>query len=107
MLNKYMVVFSITISLLSSTVKADSKDVSENSFKTLLECMKTVPIDVKKYKGVGSSQIVLLSVLKNITQSSASIKDLDIDYSEIYKLVESSCPKELNVVKKLSAQKQG
>jgi hypothetical protein len=107
MLNKRLVTFSITILLLSSAVKADNKQVSENSFKALLECMKTVPIDVTKFKGVGSSQVVLLSVLEEITQGNASIKDLDVDDSKIYKLVESSCAKELEQVKKFSVQKPG
>ncbi len=107
MLNKCLVVFSVTILLLSSAVKADNEEIPENSFKALLECMKTVPMDVSKFKGVGSSQVVLLSVLEGITQSKASIKDLGVDYSEIYKLVETNCPKELEIVKKFSVQRTG
>ncbi len=107
MLNRCLVIFSMCMFLLSATVKADNKVVPENSFKALLECMKKAPIDVKKLKGISSSQIVLLSVLEEVNQSKASEKDLGIDYSEIYKLVEKNCPKELEVVKRLSASKPG
>ncbi len=107
MLNRCLVIFSICMLLLSATVKADNKVVPENSFKALLECMKKVPIDVNKLKGVNSSQVVLLSVLEEVNQSKASEKDLGIDYSETYKLVEKNCPKELEVIKKLNASKPG
>jgi hypothetical protein len=107
MLNKYLVVFSIAALILSNTIRADGKEVSDNSFKELLRCMEAVPLDAEKYKGIGSQQIILLSVLENITNTSASINELNINYSEIYKLVQNNCPKELEVVKKLSVQKQG
>jgi len=107
MLNRCLVISSICMLLLSATVKADNKVVPENGFKALLGCMKKVPIDVKKLKGMGSSQVVLLSVLEEVNQSKASERNLDIDYSEIFKLVEKNCPKELEVVKRFSATKPG
>ncbi len=107
MLNKCLVVFLITISLLSSAVKADNEQVTENGFKSLLDCMKTIPIDVTEFNGVSSSQVVLLSVLEEITQSKSSTKGLEVDYSKVYKLIESNCPKELEKVKRFSVQTTG
>ena len=107
MLNKYLVVISITVLLLSNIVKAENDLIPENNFKKILKCMESVPLDAEKYKGIGSQQVVLLSVLEHITHKKASIKGLNIDYSEIYDLVQSNCPKELEILKKLSVQKEG
>lgn len=107
MLSKYFGFCLVAGLLFSKAVEADNKVTPENSFKALMECMKNVPVDVSKFKEVGSSQVVLLSVLKEITQSKASIKGLAVDYKEIYELVEANCPKELQIIKEFSAQKTG
>lgn len=113
MLNKYSFIF-IIYTLLHSTVSTAQGDVNvETKFNELLECMKTIPIDANKYKGISSQQILLLSVLKNLTNDSNEVKalgldnNLDIDYSKMYKLVNSHCSKELAIIKKLNSQKQG
>ena len=113
MLNKYSFIF-ITLILLFSTVSIAQNEVKvETSFNELLECMKTIPLDPKKYQGNSSQQILLLSVLKNFTNDSNEVKqlglggDLNIDYPKLYKLVSSHCPKELAIIKKLNSQKQG
>jgi len=111
MLNKYSFAF-VTLILLFSTVSIAQDEVKvETSFREFLECIKTIPIDAKKYQGISSQQILLLSVLKNLTNDSNEVKqlgldgNLDIDYLKLYKLVASHCPKELAIIKTLNDQK--
>lgn len=109
MLNKSLVFLAITILLLSGTVNADSKAVTESGFNELMACIKKVPLDAEQYKGVSSQQVLLLAVIKNINHDSKAIEDIgiDINFSELYQLVKISCPKELELVETLSTNKLG
>lgn len=61
----------------------------------------------ENYKGVSYKQIVLNSVLENLTkQKLPSVSGLEVDYSKVYELVVKRCPKELEIVKKFSGYKQ-
>ena len=110
MLNNYSFVFVTLIFLFSTGLVAQDELKAETSFSELLKCMKTISIDEKKYNGISSQQILLLSVLKNFTNNSSEVKQLgldgnqDIDYSRLYKLVSSHCPKELAILKELNSQ---
>ena len=102
-------VLSLTTLFFSSSPRADDKELAEQSFTNLYECMKNIQLDDDKYKGISSQQVLLVSVLKNITNDKTKIKDLgfDIDHSKLFKLVKSSCSSELAEVEKLSSKKTG
>jgi hypothetical protein len=103
MLIKSLVFLSITTLSFSNDLKASEKEIAETGFKNLMDCIKNVPLDAEKYKGVGSQQILLLAVIKSINNDSKPIEniDIDIDFPELYQLVKSSCPTELEQVEKL------
>jgi hypothetical protein len=107
MLHKYLITLPGIILLFSSHLRADEKEISERSFTNLYECMKSIHLDDKKYKGISSQQIVLASILQSITKDKTKIKNLgfDIDHIQIYKLVKSSCALELAEVEKLVSNK--
>jgi len=101
MLIKSLVFLSIATLSFSNDLKASEKEIAETGFKNLMDCIKNVPLDAEKYKGVGSQQILLLAVLKSINNDSKPIENIDIDFPELYQLVKSSCPTELEQVEKL------
>jgi hypothetical protein len=77
--------------------------IADNVFINLLKCMENAPLDQEDYKGVSYQQIVLNSVLENLTkQKIPSVSGLEVDYSKVYELVVKYCPKELEVVKKFA-----
>ena len=85
--------------VLISSAGATEASKSNNQFLDLVECMKNAPIDKTSIKGVSHQQIVLISVLENLTnQKVPAIDGIDIDYSKVYELVVKHCPNELNVL---------
>lgn len=102
MFNKFLVSLSVLILLLSSSANANNLENSKDSINALIECMQTVSIDQKILDDVGSQKIALLSILTNITQGDTDLDNLDEDYSEIYKQVESACSEEIEAIKMLS-----
>ena len=66
-----------------------------------------MPLDVDRYKGVSSQQILLSAVIKHIRNDSEPIENIDIDLPKLYQLVKSRCPTEWEQVKKLVLIEQG
>jgi hypothetical protein len=79
MLTRNLVFLSITILLFPYTLSATEKQTAETGFKNLMNCIRKVPLDVEQYKGIGSQQILLLAVIKNINNESKPYENIDID----------------------------
>jgi hypothetical protein len=109
MLIKNLVFLWIFTLLFSNALSASEMEVAEASFKNLMNCIKTVPLDAKQYKGISSQQILFLAVVKNINNDNKPLEniDIDIDFPKLYQLVKSSCTTELEQVEKLAPIDQG
>lgn len=93
---------SLFSAVLITSAGASETLKSNNQFIDLMECMKNAPFDKTSIKGANLQQVVLISVLENLTnQKAPSIEELDVDYSNVHQLVEKHCPKELDELKQL------
>ena len=93
---------SLCSAVLINSAGAAEASKSNNQFIELMECMENTPFDKTSIKDVSLQQIVLISVLENLTnQKAPSIKGVDVDYSNVYQLIEKHCPNELNELKQL------
>ena len=98
--NRLLVPIVVSLVFANSSV-ATEKPVSENLFQNVIKCMENTPLAQKDYQGVSYQQIVLTSVLENLTKDKAStVSGLNVDYSEVYQSIVKHCPEELEAVKK-------
>jgi hypothetical protein len=103
MFKKVLLISSFVGLVFANPSIATEDTIPDNVFINLMECMENAPLDQENYKGVSYKQIVLNSVLENLTkQKLPSVSGLEVDYSKVYELVVKYCPKELEIVKKIA-----
>ena len=103
---KYVLLISTAAALVfANSSIATEKSISEDLFNNVIKCMENTPLSQMDFKGASYQQIVLISVLENLTKDNTpSISGLNVDYSDVYQSIAKHCPEALEAVKKQAGE---